>query len=69
MTTKLVKDLQRGDRVALEDGMATVSKVERCLSVEAAPKMGGAWTVDYFDDAGETGSAIVSGLSQVEICQ
>ena len=67
---KLVKDLAAGDRVALEDGSAVIVKIERCHIIDVAPKMGGAWEVSYKNEAnGERGMAVVSGLSQLELCQ
>ena len=63
-----VKNLRRGDRVALEEGgVGTVAHCVRCSIVEGAPKLGGAFEIKWTDQDGKHGQAIVSGLDQVEV--
>jgi hypothetical protein len=65
--TKLVRDLEPGDKVALDNGTATVTACEKSGLFEAAPKLGGAYQIDWVDSAGETGRAIQAGLDEVQI--
>jgi hypothetical protein len=64
---KLVKDLQRGDKVELDTGTGTITSCRRSVIIEAAPKMGGAWEIEWRDDQnGETGRHIASGVATVK---
>lgn len=67
MNTKLVRDLEVGDAIELDNGVGRVTLVERCSVVETKPKLGGAYRVDWTDENGEKGSAIVSAVDAVKL--
>jgi hypothetical protein len=66
MTTKLVKELLRGDRVSLDDGVGTITQVARCDIISCR---GGAYAVGWTDQRGRIGQVIVAGNTQVELEQ
>ena len=64
---KLVRDLQRGDVIELDTGTGTIVSCCKSGVIEAAPKMGGAWEIEWRDNQnGETGRHIASGISAVK---
>lgn len=64
--SKLIKDVAVGDKLALDNGVGVVTLCERTGLFETKPKLGGAYQIEWRDEAGETGRAIVSGMDEVE---
>jgi hypothetical protein len=62
-----VKNVRRGDRIALDDGVGVVVACERFNIVDAAPKLGGAYTIQWREESGEMGQQIVAGLDEVDV--
>lgn len=65
MQTKRIEDLSRGDKVALDNGVGTVTKVERCRIVEI--KGDRCYEVEWQDENGETGRALQGGHDEVQL--
>ncbi len=66
MATKLIKELQVGDRVQTEDGAtATITYCKPSRLFEAAPKLGGAYEIEYHDGE-EIGRAVASGYDEIK---
>lgn len=65
MKTKRIQDLARGDKIALDDGVGTVTKVERFLLIEM--KADRCFEVEWRDESGETGRALQGGHDEVQL--
>lgn len=65
MQTKRIQDLTRGDKIALDNGVGTVTKVERCPLIEM--KGDRCYAVEWRDGSGETGRALQGGCDEVQL--
>lgn len=62
-----IKDLRRGDRVELEDGVGVILLVEKIPVIDTSKGAGGAYSVRWKDDAGEIGDVIEAGNNEIKV--
>jgi hypothetical protein len=65
MQTKRIADLSKGDQIALDNGVGTITKVERCPIIEMKGDL--CYEVEWTDKNGETGRALQGGHDEVQL--